>query len=147
MRRKEQCVFCAETLQNSCIVARSKFVSSINRGKLTYPSEEVFFVVKVTNSILQKLLYQKSVLKEKRIIEKMSLTVTNVIEEKRPDLFSALDTHTDDISISHKVAMIHKIVGCFVTIRLKHFCKPLNAPNFDKYIRKTRSKLILFENQ
>ena len=148
LKRNEQCVYCSEYLQNMPILTSSKFISAIDRGGLSLPSESFFFVVKITDGILRELMEKHIIMKQKRIVEKISLTVLDIVKDRRPSLFSSLDLHVDTSNVqSHRLALIEKISACYTTLRLRHYCKQLNATKLDKRIRKTKSKLILFENQ
>ena len=58
-------------------------------------------------------------------------------------------SNPDDQSIKliHSVMLIKKIVGVYVSIRLKHYCELYRHMYLDKNIRKNMSKTILFRNQ
>ena len=73
------------------------------------------------------------------------MSVLDILNVKSPDIFSHLDLHAENGS--HKVDLVKKIVGCFLTLRLRYMCKNLNERLYDKNVRRVLTKTILFQNQ
>ena len=110
------------------------------------PCSSIEKVVSIADSILTPKLNSKNILVEKRIIDKVYLETLNVIHKGNISLFQGLDDHVE-VSVlgSHRNKLIRRIVGYFVTMRAKHFCKEKNS--VDVKVRMQLSKLILFKNQ
>ena len=106
-------------------------------------------VVNVTDTVLSRLMEKCNIIAEKNVIKKLFFGVFKVLELKQPDFLKELckhNTNTDEIS-SHKSKMIEKIVSCYATLRLKHYCKIKTTHFHRKKIRRYYNKLILFKNQ
>ena len=120
-----------------------------DRGGLVRPIKEVMYVVNVTDTVLSQLMEKCNIIAEKNVIKKVFFGVSKVLALKQPDFLKELCKHnanTDEIS-SHKTRMIEKIVSCYATLRLKHYCKLKTTTFHRKKIRRYFNKLILFKNQ
>ena len=107
------------------------------------------YVVNVTDTVLSQLMEKCNIIAEKNVIKKVFFGVSKVLALKQPDFLKELCKHnanTDEIS-SHKTRMIEKIVSCYATLRLKHYCKLKTTTFHRKKIRRYFNKLILFKNQ
>ena len=108
-------------------------------------------VVRITNSCLEEIMDSDNILNQKNILQKITCQVLRVLDSRYPKIFSNLDTHVDIQNLqsfySHRVNMIKKIVSCFLTIRLRHFCRLYNETNLDKKLRRNLTKTILLQNQ
>lgn len=142
---------CHEFLKNTTIRTTCKFTNFINRGYLIHPNSNLNLVVKVTNSSLESLLLKRDILQEKNIVQKITCNVLNIIHERHPKIFSSLDQHVDQHNLhkspSHKTTMLKKIISCFLSIRLKHFCREKNDNEFDKKLRRIVMKDLHYKNQ
>ena len=120
-------------------------------GRLTQPSTNLHNVVRITNSCLEEIMDSDNILNQKNILQKITCQVLRVLDSRYPKIFSNLDTHVDIQNLqsfySHRVNMIKKIVSCFLTIRLRHFCRLYNETNLDKKLRRNLTKTILLQNQ
>ena len=107
------------------------------------------YVVNVTDTVLSQLMEKCNIIAENNVIRKVFFGVSKVLALKQPDFLKELCNHnanTDEIS-SHKTRMIEKIVSCYATLRLKHYCKLKTTTFHRKKIRRYYNKLILFKNQ
>ena len=107
------------------------------------------YVVNVTDTVLSQLMENCNIIAENNVIRKVFFGVSKVLALKQPDFLKELCNHnanTDEIS-SHKTRMIEKIVSCYATLRLKHYCKLKTTTFHRKKIRRYYNKLILFKNQ
>ena len=107
------------------------------------------YVVNVTDTVLSQLMEKCNIIVENNVIKKVFFGVSKVLALKQPDFLKELCNHnanTDEIS-SHKTRMIEKIVSCYATLRLKHYCKLKTTTFHRKKIRRYYNKLILFKNQ
>ena len=148
---KEPCLCCAEHLKNSKIKATSKFLNFVNRGNLVQPNSNLNLVVKVTNSCVEQIKKSSNLLQQKNILQRITCNVLSVLNSRHPNIFSALDSHVDVRNVqncpSHKVLMLKKIVSCFLSIRLTHYCREFNESVLDKKLRRILIKKILLGNQ
>ena len=124
------------------------FKDSGPAGHLTTPSSQVSLIVKITNSCVENLkIKEKNIIKERNILQKITAQVFGIISSRHPRLLSCLDSHIDYNIKSHRVAMIKKIIRCFLCIKLQHYCREYNQNELDKSIRRNMTKLILFQGQ
>lgn len=149
--KKEPCLSCSEYLANTTIRCTSSLINFVNRGKLTHPSASLNIVVKIANSCLEQFMNSDDILQQKNVLQRVTCTVFRVLDSRYPKIFSNLDTHVDLENLktfySHKANMIKKIVSCFVSVRLKHFCRLYNETHLDKKLRRNLTKTILLQNQ
>ncbi len=117
-----------------------------NRGGLTLPSDELEKIVKISETLFSRLLIQEggNPFKIKDKVQVISLKVSTLIQELYSTLLIELEDHVE-IMGSHRILMIKKIVGCYVAIRLKHFCRQFNMQSLK--FRVQLSKLVLFKHQ
>ena len=111
-------------------------VDSLGR-KLTATNQSMTSLIN-NNTVLKS---QKTKLKKKVKSLQQALTL---IQELYPTLLKELDEHVETMG-SHRNLMVKKIVGCFVAMRSKHFCKQFNRQTVK--VRVQLSKLISFKNQ
>ena len=116
-----------------------------------HPSANLHIVVKIANSCLEQFMNSDDILQQKNILQRVTCAVFRVLDSRYPKIFSNLDTHVDLENLktfySHKASMIKKIVSCFVSVRLKHFCRLYNEIHLDKKLKRNLTKTILLQNQ
>jgi hypothetical protein len=146
LQAKEQCVYCSIFLSNMKIVRGGILLNRKNRGGLTLPSDEFEKIVKISETLFSRLLIQEggNPFKIKNIVQVISLKASTLIQELYPTLLIELDDHVE-IMGSHRILMIKKIVGCYVAMRVKHFCRQFNMQSLK--VRVQLSKLVLFKHQ
>lgn len=146
LRAKERCCFCNSFLSNMKIVHGGQLLNRKNRGGLTLPSKEFEKIVRISESLFQNLLLEAggNPFKIKNIVDIISLKACTLIQELYPNLLEELDEHLG-IMGSHRNLMIKKVVGCYIALRVKHFCKQYNDQSVK--VRVQLSKLILFKHQ
>jgi hypothetical protein len=117
-----------------------------NKGGLTLPSEEFEKIVKISKTLFSNLLLEEggNPFKIKNLVHVLSLKACNLIQELYPRLLKELNDHVETMG-SHRNLLVKKIVGCYVALRVKHFCKQYNIQSVK--IRVELSKLILFKHQ
>ena len=135
-------------LLQECNLSSSKLISTKTLGGLIKPNEKIIKIVNVTEKILSQFMKEKTIWLERNVVQKMQMATLKIIEEKKIEIDWDI-SHPDDPSIKliHSVMLIKKIVGVYVSIRLKHYCKLYRHMYLDKNIRKNMSKTILFRNQ
>ena len=144
IRNKEQCVHCRLFMSNIKDVHACSLLDRKNRGGLTLPSVQLEKVVQISEAIFSNLLKTEgNPFKVRKIVEKISQKTCKEVFDNHPTLLSQLDDHCE--VGSHRNLMIKKIVGCFISMRCKHFAKEHNQQNVK--VRVQLSKLILFKNQ
>ena len=143
---KEQCVDCMLFLSNMKNVRGGMLLNRKNRGGLTLPSVEFEKVVKISETLFTNLVQEQggNPFKVKNLVDIISLKACTLIQDLYPTLLKELDEHVETMG-SHRNLMVKKIVGCFVAMRSKHFCKQFNRQTVK--VRVQLSKLILFKNQ
>ena len=149
--KKESCLSCHSYLENCTIRTSSQFLDFIDRGYLTKPNSNINLVVKVTNSCLNQEKQRKNILQEKNLVQTISLKVLRILNSRYPKIFSQLDSHVDPSNLfkleSHKSLMIKKVISCYLSIRLKHFCKEYNENVLDKKFKRVVYKAVHFQGQ
>ena len=126
----------------------SDFLDFKNKGGLTKPDYATNLIVRLSNSCVERIRVQSgNILKERHIFTKITTQVLSVIHSRHPKMLSELDSHADPQFPSHKVAMIKKIIHCFLSVKLSHLCKEYNQNALDKKIRRNMTKTILFQGQ
>ena len=127
----------------------SNFLNYRNKGGLTKPSSSINLIVKVTNSCIEVLKKKKGkpIFGEKNILSKVTTQVFGILYSRHPRLLSELDSHIDVESPSHRVAMIKKVIHCYLCVKLKHDCREFNQNSLNKKIRRNLTKNILFQGQ
>lgn len=110
------------------------------------PSPEFEKVVRISETLFSNLLQEEggNPFKVKNLVNKIALKASTIVQELYPKLLKELDDHVD-IMGSHRNLIMKKIVGCYIALRVKHFCKQYNMQNVKVRIQLT--KLILFKNQ
>jgi hypothetical protein len=146
LKAREQCSSCNVFLSNMKIVHGGKLLNRKNRGGLTLPSEEFEKIVKISETLFQNILVEAggNPFRIKNIVDIISLKACSLIQELYPALLEELDNHLG-IMGSHRNLMIKKVVGSFIALRMKHFCKQFNNESIK--VRVQLSKLILFKHQ
>lgn len=146
LHAKEQCVYCNLFLSNMKIVRGGMLLNRKNRGGLTLPSEEFEKIVNISETLFTNLLLEEggNPFKIKNLVHVISLKACTLIQELYPNLLKELDDHVETMG-SHRNLMVKKIVGCYVALRAKHFCKHFNTQSVK--IRVQLSKLVLFKHQ
>ena len=149
--KKETCLSCHEFLAKTTIRSTCQLIEFVNRGHLVHPSPAINLIVKVANSCFEDIKRKGNILQHKNIVQKIECNVMSILSSRHPKLLSFLDSHVDKAcflnSVSHRVLMIKKTVLCFLSIRLKHFCKQKNELEYDKRFKRKSSKLIHFKSQ
>ena len=149
--KKETCLSCHDFLANVAIRSTCKLIESVNQGFLVHPSSNVNLVVKITNSCFEEFNRKTKILQEKSIVQKIQNNVIEILNARHPKLFESLDLHVDnqrlDNCVSHRVLMIKKIILCYLSLRLKHFCKLKNETELDKRMKRKATKLVHFKSQ
>ena len=126
----------------------SDFLDFKNNGGLTKPSFAVNLTVRITNSCVEKIKIERgNVFNQKNILSKITIQVLSILNSRHPKMLSELDSHVDVQFQSHKVAMLKKIIRCFLCVKLSHMCREYNQNALDKKIRRTMTKTILFQGQ
>jgi hypothetical protein len=82
--------------------------------------------------------------KVKNLVNIIFWRACSLIQELYPTLLRELDNYVG-IMGSHRNLMIKKVVGCYIALRVKQFCKQLNKQSVK--VRVQLSKLILFKHQ
>lgn len=143
---KELCIHCSVFLSNMKIVRGGMLLNRKNRGGLTLPSPEFEKVVRISETLFSNLLQEEggNPFKVKNLVNKIALKASTIVQELYPKLLKELDDHVD-IMGSHRNLIMKKIVGFYIALRVKHFCKQYNMQNVKVRIQLT--KLILFKNQ
>ena len=146
LRAKEQCVYCNLFLSNTRIVRGGMLLNKKNRGGLTLPSEEIEKIVKISEALFSNLVQAEggNPFKIKNLVDVISLKACTLIQDLYPSLLKGLDDHLETMG-PHRNLMVKKIVGCYVALRAKHFCKHFNMQSVK--VRVQLSKLILFKHQ
>jgi hypothetical protein len=146
LNANEQCVLCNLFLSNLKIVRGDKLLSRKNRGGLTLPSLEFEKIVGICESVFSNILQEQggNPFKVKNLVHVVSVRVSSVVHELHPTLLKELDEHVETMG-SHRNLMLKKIVGCYTSLRVKHFCKELNMKSVK--VRVQLSKLVLFKHQ
>jgi len=80
----------------------------------------------------------------KNLVGIISLRACSLIQELYPTMLLDLDNHVGTMG-SHRNLMVKKVVGCYIALRVKHYCKMFNTQSVK--VRVELSKLILFNNQ
>lgn len=145
--RKEGCLKCKVIISNAKIVQSSLLLNMKNRGPLCIPSEDVVKIIKVSNSVLDRILKGSKIMLEKNIVEKITIETLMILQNLYPRILTELSEHSTDCAIisNHRILMIKKIAALFITTVIHHKCRLNN--NKDSKIRSMYSKLILFKNQ
>ena len=126
----------------------SDFLDFKNNGGKTKPSFAVNLTVRITNSCVEKIKVECcNVFNQKNILSKITIQVLSILHSRHPKMLSELDSHVDVQFQSHKVAMLKKIIRCFLCVKLSHMCREYNQNALDKKIRRTMTKTILFQGQ
>ena len=141
----EKCSGCYDFLKSSC-KKTSSFLNFVNEGGLCKPSEHVDFLIKKTNTMLTNFESKSNLICQKNFTKRMTLSVMNMLAECYPNFMAEID-HCDSDLESHRMRMIKKIVSLFISLKMKHFAKEKKKDLVSKRIRRTYTKLILFENQ
>jgi ribosomal protein S17E len=146
LKAKEQCVYCGSFLSNMKIVHGGLLINRKNRGGLTLPSVEFEKIVQISETLFVNLLLEAggNPFKVKNLVDIISLRACSLIQELYPTLLRELDNHVG-IMGSHRNLMIKKVVGCYIALHVKHFCKQFNKQSVK--VRVQLSKLILFKHQ
>jgi hypothetical protein len=142
LNANEQCVHCNLFLSNLKIVRGDKLLSRKNRGGLTLPS----LVVRICESVFSNILQEQrgNPFNVKNLVDVVSVRVSSVVHELHPTLLKELDEHVQTMG-SHRNLMLKKIVRCYTSLRVKHFCKEFNMKSVQ--VRVQLSKLVLFKHQ
>ena len=141
----EKCSSCYDFLKSSC-KKTSSFLNFVNEGGLSKPSEHVDFLIKKTHTMLTKFESKSNLICQKNFTKRMTLSVMNMLAECYPNFMAEID-HCDNDLESHKMRMIRKVVSLFISMKMKHFAREKKKDLVSKRIRRTYTKLILFENQ
>jgi len=143
---KESCVYCHLFLSNMKIVHGGLLLNRKNRGGLTLPSVEFEKVVKIGETLFCTLVHDQggNPFKVNNLVDRIALQASKIIKDLHPSLLLGLDNHVETMG-SHRNLMIKKILGCYISMRAKHFCKEYNRQAVK--VRVQLSKLILLKNQ
>jgi hypothetical protein len=114
-----------------------------NRGGLTLPSLEFEKIVGICESVFSNILQEQggNPFNVKNLVDVVSVRVSTVVHELHPTLLKELDKHVETAG-SHRNLMLKKIVGCYTSLRVKHFCKEFNMKSVK--VRVQLSKFVLF---
>ena len=95
--------------------------------------------------MLTKFESKSNLICQKNFTKRMTLSVMNMLAECYPNFMAETD-HCDNDLESHKMRMIRKVVSLFISMKMKHFAREKKKDLVSKRIRRTYTKLILFEN-
>ena len=144
----ESCAECQSMLQNG-LKCSSSFLDLRNEKNPILPEIHINEIVHLTNCVIEDFMEKNNILKEKKLYQKIAHSVIRLIDIKRPDFMSFLNCHQQPLNSlgTHRNIFLHKIIRCFVTLRLHHLAKQKNESIHQKRLRPKLNKLILFNNQ
>lgn len=140
VKLKTDCEICNQAIINEVPAqSTSSLTKTKNRGKLTFPSEDVFIICNEIESIFNKesTKIHAPHFKEDCII-KVFKKVGNMVFNNADFL-----SHSED----HRVALIVKISATYIKIRLHHEGNLRIENETKKFIRQKCTKLVLFTSQ
>ena len=125
MKKGINCVYCVNYLESLVIKQGCQLIDIKNRGGLVIPAKNVVTIVKLADGTLESFVKKRKILCQKDIIKKIEVGVKTLVLENHPIIFSNLNDHLDDLSCTsnHRLNLIDKIVACYVSLRLKHYCR------------------------
>lgn len=147
-RKKDFCNVCDSLLVERQDTNTSLLLTLKNRGKLINVSSDVRKICLAAEYIFR--FNTNNLLKIKNIKQILcSKTINEVSEDSSIFNCETMKTHILNQCVfdNHRNQLIKIIIDYYVTLRLHHFAKIKTMTTSGKNVRRTLTKLILFNNQ
>ena len=147
--KKTLCMPCCKALGSAKHQPESTFLKLKDRGNLFKPKQSVITVCEETEKCFQRMMKVSggSLPHCKGISEAIVTAVLSGISQSK--VFSELDSHMFDTPVSenHIFCLIKTVSKCYCKVRLHHLGKEVTTKVHEKNVRKTLTKLVLFNHQ
>ena len=147
--KKSLCMTCCEALGSVNHKPESSFLKLKDNGSLFKPTQSVVTVCEETEKCFQRMMNvtDGNLPHCMGIADAISTSVLSKLNHSK--VFTELNNHMFDTPVNenHIFSLIKLIVKCYCKVRLYHLGKEATARLHGKIVRKTLSKLVLFNHQ
>lgn len=141
------CTQCIEALKSNKIMYSDSLIAYKDRGRLTYPSNDVIAICRICEKIIRNALCESgnTYMDKKFTVAYLTVQVLNNLIGH--NLFINLENHVSEQSAldNHIVHLIRSISNRYIKIRLHYIAQ--QAINTSMSMRHVFNKLILFKGQ